>query len=35
MVAGAAMLTGSVAGGLIAQATNLGVPYVIRSVLLG
>jgi MFS family permease len=32
---GAAMLTGSVAGGFIAQATNLGVPYVIRSVLLG
>jgi MFS family permease len=32
---GAAMLLGSVAGGLIAQATNLGVPYVIRSVCLG
>jgi fucose permease len=32
---GAAMLTGSVAGGFIAQETNLGVPYVIRSVLLG
>jgi MFS family permease len=32
---GAAMLTGSVAGGFIAQATNLGVPYLIRSVLLG
>lgn len=29
------MLTGSVAGGFIAQATNLGVPYVVRSVLLG
>jgi MFS family permease len=29
------MLTGSVAGGFIAQVTNLGVPYVIRSVLLG
>lgn len=32
---GIAMLTGSVAGGLIAQATNLGVPYIIRSVVLG
>src|SRR5918992_978409 len=32
---GAAMLTGSVAGGFIAQETNLGVPYVVRSVLLG
>ena len=32
---GAAMLTGSVAGGFIAQATNLGVPYVLRAVLLG
>jgi len=30
-VAGAAMLAGSVAGGFIAQATNLGVPYIIRS----
>jgi MFS family permease len=28
------MLTGSVAGGFIAQATNLGVPYVIRAVVL-
>jgi MFS family permease len=34
IVEGAAMLTGSVAGGAIAQATNLGVPYVIRAVLL-
>ncbi len=34
IVQGAAMLTGSVAGGAIAQATNLGVPYVIRAVLL-
>ena len=34
-VAGAAMLTGAVGGGFIAQLTNLGVPYVIRSVLLG
>jgi MFS family permease len=29
------MLTGSVAGGVIAQVTDLGVPYVIRSVCLG
>ena len=35
IVAGVAMLTGSLGGGLIAQFTNLGVPYVIRSVLLG
>jgi MFS family permease len=35
VVGGGAMLTGSVAGGFIAQATSLGVPYVIRSVLLG
>jgi MFS family permease len=35
IVAGAAMLTGSVAGGLIAQQTNLGVPYLCRSVVLG
>ncbi len=35
IVGGAAMLTGSVAGGLIAQATNLGVPYIVRSILLG
>jgi MFS family permease len=34
IVEGAAMLTGSVAGGLVAQATNLGVPYVIRALLL-
>jgi MFS family permease len=34
-VAGAAMLTGSVAGGFIAQATNLGVPYILRAVILG
>ncbi|MFK4295729.1 MFS family permease [Arthrobacter sp. GAS37] len=30
MVSGAAMLVGSVAGGGIAQATNLGVPFLIR-----
>src|SRR5687767_3231499 len=34
VVGGAAMLSGSVAGGLVAQATNLGVPYVIRSAIL-
>lgn len=35
IVAGAAMLSGSVAGGLVAQATNLGVPYMLRAGLLG
>ena len=35
VVSGAAMLAGSVLGGFIAQATNLGVPYLIRAVLLG
>jgi MFS family permease len=35
VVGGAAMLAGSVAGGVVAQATNLGMPYVIRSVCLG
>jgi MFS family permease len=34
IVEGVAMLTGSVAGGYLAQATNLGVPYVIRAVVL-
>src|SRR6188472_1497658 len=34
-VSGAAMLVGSVLGGIIAQATNLGVPYVIRAAMLG
>lgn len=34
-VYGGAMLTGSVAGGFIAQATNLGVPYIVRAGLLG
>ncbi len=34
IAAGIAMLTGTVAGGVIAQATNLGVPYIIRSVIL-
>ena len=31
VVEGTAMLTGSVAGGLIAQVSNLGVPYVVRA----
>ncbi|RZI53809.1 MAG: MFS transporter [Pseudomonas sp.] len=34
MIAGFAMLAGSVAGGYIAQATNLGVPYILRAGLL-
>ena len=33
-IGGGAMLVGSVAGGAIAQATNLGMPYVLRAVLL-
>lgn len=32
---GAAMLSGSVAGGVIAQVTNLGVPFIMRAVMLG
>ncbi len=35
VVTGVAMLSGSVAGGLIAQFTNLGVPYMVRGVMLG
>jgi MFS family permease len=35
IVGGAAMLSGSVTGGLVAQVTNLGVPYILRSALLG
>jgi len=35
IVSGVAMLTGSVAGGVIAQLTNLGVPYLLRAGLLG
>lgn len=31
IVGGVAMLTGSILGGIIAQLTNLGVPYVLRS----
>jgi MFS family permease len=34
IVEGIAMLVGSVAGGVIAQATNLGVPYLVRSTVL-
>src|SRR5688500_16989727 len=34
MVTGAAMLTGSVAGGFIAQETSLGVPFVLRGAVL-
>jgi MFS family permease len=34
IVEGVAMLAGSVAGGVIAQATNLGVPYMIRAAVL-
>lgn len=34
VVSGIAMLSGSVAGGFIAQATNLGIPYVLRSAVL-
>jgi MFS family permease len=34
IVEGVAMLGGSVAGGVIAQATNLGVPYILRAIVL-
>jgi MFS family permease len=34
-VGGAAMLVGSVLGGVVAQATNLAVPYVLRAAILG
>ncbi|MCI0435015.1 MAG: MFS transporter [Gemmatimonadetes bacterium] len=34
VVEGIAMLCGSVAGGVIAQATNLGVPYMVRALVL-
>ena len=34
MVSGAAMLTGSVAGGFLAQETSLGVPFVLRAAIL-
>jgi MFS family permease len=34
IVEGIAMLGGSVAGGVLAQATNLGVPYLLRAIIL-
>lgn len=34
IVEGIAMLSGSVAGGVIAQATNLGVPFILRALML-
>jgi MFS family permease len=34
-VSGIAMLVGSVAGGIVAQLTDLGVPYVLRAAMLG
>jgi MFS family permease len=34
-IGGIAMLIGSVAGGVIAQMTSLGVPYILRAVMLG
>ena len=34
-IAGVAMLTGSVLGGVVAQMSNLGVPYVLRAIMLG
>jgi len=35
VIGGGAMLVGSVAGGFVAQATDLGVPYIVRAALLG
>ena len=35
VVGGVAMLTGSVLGGVIAQLTDLGVPYIVRAAMLG
>ena len=35
VVAGGAMLVGSVGGGVIAQLTDLGVPYIVRAAMLG
>jgi MFS family permease len=34
-IGGVAMLTGSVLGGIVAQMTSLGVPYVMRAIMLG
>jgi len=35
VVGGAAMLVGTVGGGVIAQVTDLGVPYIVRAAMLG
>lgn len=35
IVTGIAMLSGSLIGGVVAQATSLGVPYILRAVMLG
>jgi MFS family permease len=35
VISGAAMLGGTVLGGIVAQATNLGVPYLLRAGMLG
>jgi len=35
VVSGGAMLAGTISGGVIAQLTNLGVPYVLRAAVLG
>jgi MFS family permease len=35
VVGGGAMLVGTISGGLVAQATNLGIPYLIRAAMLG
>jgi MFS family permease len=35
VIGGGAMLVGSVGGGFIAQATDLGVPYIVRAAMLG
>ncbi|MBA2633212.1 MAG: MFS transporter [Chloroflexi bacterium] len=35
VVGGVAMLTGSVLGGVVAQLTDLGVPYIVRAAMLG
>jgi len=35
IVGGAAMLAGSVLGGIVAQLTDLGMPYIVRAALLG
>ncbi|QNE21474.1 MFS transporter [Kribbella qitaiheensis] len=35
IASGIAMMVGTIAGGVLAQSTNLGVPYLVRAVLLG